>query len=169
MTPITWNAAAFFKQLTETNKLAVENHFRFCEISSLKGLENVVKSMQNTTAWVCCCDNDAGSVVMNDNTPHTTLSKMVVMAMRYNSDDMAARANCINKMATIFRQFCSALLTKEMDILDEDTKFNHDIELHVIPNIITPGVAAMYFVIGTNTMHDLCYDPDEWITPNDND
>lgn len=166
MTPITWNAAAFFKQLTETNKLAVEAGFQYRDISSISGLEEVVASMLNTKAWICCCDNDSGYVVMNDNTPHTTLSKMVVMAMRYKIDSMEARAACIDKMATIFRQFCSALIIKEMDLLTDRTRFNHNIELHVIPNIITPGVAAMYFVIGTTTMHDLCYDADEWITPN---
>lgn len=166
MTPITWNAAAFFKQLTETNKLAVEAGFRYRDISSLKGLEEVVSSMLNTKAWICCCDNDAGSVVMEDNTPHTNLSKMVVLAMRYKVDSMEARAACIDKMATIFRQFCSALLRDEMDLLTEHSRFNPHIELHVIPNIITPGVAAMYFVIGTTTFHDLCYDPDEWLQPN---
>ena len=40
-----WDAADFFRRLTETNKLARSKNFKFCLVSSLEGFEEALARM----------------------------------------------------------------------------------------------------------------------------
>ena len=42
-----WDAADFFRRLTESNKLARSKNFKFCLVSSLEGFEEALARMQS--------------------------------------------------------------------------------------------------------------------------
>ena len=65
-----WNAAAFFEGLAQRNKLAAAEHFAFCRVSGLEGLEQAVARMQKTKAFLCVSDISDGYTELN-NTPRT--------------------------------------------------------------------------------------------------
>ena len=55
-----WDAADFFRRLTESNKLARSKNFKFCLVSSLEGFEEALARMQSSTAFVCVSDVSSG-------------------------------------------------------------------------------------------------------------
>ena len=71
-----WDAADFFRRLTETNKLARSKNFKFCLVSSLEGFEEALARMQSSTAFVCVSDVSSGSTDLT-NSPHTVRTKTV--------------------------------------------------------------------------------------------
>lgn len=65
-----WNAAAFFENLTATNRLAQSEGFTFCRVSGLDGFEEAVNEAQTQAAFVCVSDIADGYTELN-NTPRT--------------------------------------------------------------------------------------------------
>jgi hypothetical protein len=65
-----WNATAFFADLTKRNRFAVANGFHFCKVSGLEGFEEALAAMQSHKAFVCVSDISQGYTDIN-NTPHT--------------------------------------------------------------------------------------------------
>lgn len=164
-TTFTWDAASYFKRLTETNKLAVSKNFRYCDISGIGNMEQVLAQHKNLTAFVAV-NNTEGGAIFFDNTPYATRSKGLFFGMRHLKDNMAGRQQCIDTMSEIYRQFNSALLHDEESLLDERTRFNRRQRLQVIDANINPEWTIMFVEIGTITNIDMCYDADEWLTPN---
>lgn len=61
-----WDAAAFFENLTATNKLAQSEQFVFCRVSGLDGFEEAVNEAQSQTAFVCVSDIADGYTELNN-------------------------------------------------------------------------------------------------------
>ena len=97
-----WNATAFFADLTKRNRFAIAKGFRFCKVSGLDGFEEALAAMQQTTAFVCVSDISQGYTELN-NTPQTRRVKTVFMAMRHAIDDMNARERCMDAMRELYR------------------------------------------------------------------
>ena len=75
-----WNAKAFFRSLTEKNKLAKTKGFVYVEVSGLEGLEEALGRMQSTPNFVFVQDNAAGYTEL-ENSPHTRRVRTVFFAM----------------------------------------------------------------------------------------
>ena len=162
-----WSATAFFRTLTETNKLAVEKGFRYVLISGLQGLEQAVESMQNTKAFVMVSENAVGTTNL-DNSPRTRRTRTVFLAMRHKMDDMTARQTCKDVMAELHRQFMSKLIL-EKTRLEENMQFlEPQTTLQEAPDYLIPGTAICMFEITVDTHIDLQYNADEWITTPNN-
>ena len=108
-----WDAAKFFEELTATNKLAQQEQFVFCRVSGLDGFEEAVNQAQTQRAFVCVSDIADGYTELN-NSPRTRRVKTVFFAMRHAAEDMSARAECMEIMRELFRQFMSRLLPEKV-------------------------------------------------------
>lgn len=124
-----WDAAKFFEELTATNKLAQQEQFVFCRVSGLDGFEEAVNQAQTQRAFVCVSDIADGYTELN-NSPRTRRVKTVFFAMRHAAEDMSARAECMEIMRELFRQFMSRLLPEKVRLeqnciyLDPRISFN---------------------------------------------
>lgn len=124
-----WDASAFFENLCATNRLARHKGFTFCRVSGLDGFEEAVNTMQTSNAFVCVSDIADGYTELN-NTPRTRRVKTVFFAMCHAAEDMAARAECMEIMRELFRQFMSRLLPEKVRLeqncicLDPRISFN---------------------------------------------
>lgn len=64
-TRFNWSATDFFEALTAHCKFALARHFRFCRVSGIEGFEEVLASMQQTTAFVAVSDISQGYIDIN--------------------------------------------------------------------------------------------------------
>lgn len=159
-----WNATAFFEDLTQRNRLAQANGFRFCRVSGLDGFEEALQSMTGTTAFVCVSDLSQGFTALN-NTPRTRRVKTVFLAMRCAVDDMAARQACLDTMQELFRQFMSVLIKEETRLRERFIYLDPRISFHEIDRYFFSGCACAFFEIAIDKYTDLRFNPDEWETP----
>lgn len=161
---MTWNATAFFEKLTETNRLAQQEHFRFCSVSGLQGFEEALAAMGSTTAFICVSDNSDGYTDIN-NSPHTRRIKTVFMAMRHALDNQDARLECIHTMRELFRQFMSVLILEKTKLQENNIYLDPRVRFTEIPQYFASGCACAYFQIAVDIYTDLRLDPTEWSTP----
>lgn len=156
-----WNAAAFFADLTKRNRFALAKGFRFCRVSGLDGFEEALSAMQQTTAFVCVSDISQGFTDIN-NTPHTRRVKTVFLAMRHAIDDMEARQRCMDTMRELFRQFMSVLILEQTRLQQHCIYLDPRVSFQEIDRYFFSGCACAYFQIGIDTYTDLQYNADEW-------
>ena len=156
-----WDAAAFFEKLTATNRLAIAEGFTFCRVSGLEGFEEAVAQMQTATAFVCISDINDGYTELN-NTPRTRRIKTVFFAMRHAAEDMDARAECMEIMRELFRQFASQLILEKVRLEQNCIYLDPRISFNEIDRYFFSGAAGAYFQIAVDVFTDLRYNPDEW-------
>ena len=156
-----WDAAKFFGELTATNKLARNEQFVFCRVSGLDGFEEAVNTMQTASAFVCVSDIADGYTELN-NTPRTRRIKTVFFAMRHAAEDMAARAECMETMRELFRQFMSRLLPEKVRLEQNCIYLDPRISFNEIDRYFFSGAAGAYFQIAVDVFTDLRYNADEW-------
>ena len=160
-TNFSWNATAFFQDLTQRNKLAQEKRFTFCRVSGLEGFEEALAKMLTKTAFVCVSDISQGFTDIN-NTPHTRRVKTVFLAMRHAIDDLKARQRCKDNMRELFRQFMSVLILEQTKLQEHSIYLDPRISFQEIDRYFLSGCACAYFQIAVDTYTDLQYNSDEW-------
>lgn len=156
-----WDAAAFFKSLCATNRLAQSEDFTFCRVSGLDGFEEAVNQMQSASAFVCVSDIADGYTELN-NTPRTRRVKTVFFAMRHAAEDMAARSECMEIMRELFRQFMTRLILEKVKLEQNCIYLDPRISFNEIDRYFFSGAAGAYFQIAVDVFTDLRYNADEW-------
>ncbi len=158
-----WDAAAFFESLTASNRLAQAECFTFCRVSGLDGFEEAVNAMQTASAFVCVSDIADGYTELN-NTPRTRRVKTVFFAMRHAAEDMEARAECMEIMRELFRQFMSRLFLEKVKLEQNCIYLDPRITFNEIDRYFFNGAAGAYFQIAVDVFTDLRFNVDEWNT-----
>lgn len=156
-----WDASKFFEHLTASNRLATAEGFTFCRVSGLEGFEEAVNQMQFTTAFACVSDIADGYTNLN-NTPRTRRVKTIFLAMRHAAEDMAARAECMETMRELFRQFMSKLMLEKVKLEQNCIYLDPRISFSEIDRYFFSGAAGAYFQIAVDVYTDLRFNPDEW-------
>ena len=162
-----WNAAAFFENLTATNRLARKEGFTFCRVSGLDGFEEAVNEAQTQTAFVCVSDIADGYTELN-NTPRTRRVITVFFAMRHAIDDMDARNECVEIMRELFRQLMSVLTLERVKLEQNCIYLDPRISFNEIDRYFFSGAAGAYFQIAVDVFTDLRYRAEEWELGNGN-
>lgn len=165
MTNTAWSAADYFAELTAQNLLARQHKFICCECSGLDGFEEALRVAQHRSNFVCVSDTSDGYTDMQQ--PNTRRVKTVFLAMRHAADNMKARAECMQVMRELFRQFASRLMT---DIRRypgmQQLRLDPRIQFSEIDRYFFTGCACAYFQIAVDQPTDLRYNGAEW--DNDN-
>lgn len=157
-----WDATSFFENLTFKNKLAQAKGFRFCRVNGLEGFQNVLASMQNTTAFVCVNDIAQGYTQL-DNSPHTRRIKTVFLAMRHKIDDASARQEKFETLRELFRQFMTVLIKEKTKLTEHCIDIDRRISFHEIDEYFFTGCACAHFSVAIDIQTDLRYDENDWI------
>lgn len=163
MTDFNWDAASFFKRLTESNKFARENGYRFHPVSGLDGFHGAISNALQTKAMVCVSDTSEGGLSL-DNTPHTSRVKTVYLFFRHKAADETARNKAMANMRELFRQFMSVLIQEKIRIEEEGVYLDQRIGFKEIDRYFYTNGACAYFQMRVDTYTNLEYNPDEWIT-----
>ena len=163
-TATNWDATEFFRSLTQTNRLAQAQKFCFCTVSGAADFQQLLERSQSQTAFVCVDDISEGFIEIN-NSPRTRRVKSVFFAMRYPIDKPNLRADRMETMRELFRQFMSKLILEETKLQERQLYLDTRIRFTEIPEYFASGCACARFQIGVDLFTDLRLNPEEWITP----
>lgn len=160
-----WDATAYFRELTERNKLCLRHNFRVCEVSGLQGFEDALNQAQTASNFICISDASDGMMELY-NTPHIRQVKTIFIAMRHEMQSAEwprRRAECLDIMREIFRQFMSAM-NRECNYIDQGSIIlDPNVQFSEIDRYFFTGCACAYFQLGITQWADLSYNLDEWI------
>lgn len=156
-----WSAADFFRNLTESNKLARSYGFVFCLVSGPQGFLDVV-SANSSAPNVIAVDDSSEGYAQIDNSPHRRMVKPVYMAMRHKAGDQQARNRCLGIMSEIFRQFMSKIIMEKTQLSENMIHLNPRVTFSEMDKYFCTGSACAYFQLAVDLDTDLRYNPDEW-------
>lgn len=159
-----WDAEAFFRNLTESSKLAVEMGAKFCAVSGPQGFEDVLASMKTTSAFVAVCSEEDGSIDI-DNSPHSQFVYIVFLAERYKIDNMTARKKALKRLRRLFAQFTSVLIQEKTRLEQDCIYIDSKIRFREIDKYFFPGAACAFFMISVTHYSDFTFDEDQWTIP----
>ena len=163
-TETNWDATEFFRSLTATNRLAQQQHFCFCRVSGTADFQELLERSQSHTAFVCVDDISEGFIELN-NSPRTRRVKSVFFAMRYPIDKPEMRAQRMETMRELFRQFMSRLILEDTKLKERQLYLDTRIRFSEIPEYFASGCACARFQIAVDLFTDLRLNPSEWFTP----
>lgn len=156
-----WDATAFFRSLTQTNRLAQQHHFCFCRVSGMSDFQELLGS-HSGTAFVCVDDLSEGYIELN-NSPRTRRVKSVFFAMRYPIDKLDLRAERMETMRELFRQFMSKLILEDTKLRECNLILDPRIRFSDIPEYFVSGCACARFQVAVELITDLRLNPQEWL------
>lgn len=156
-----FDAAAFFRYLTEHNRLARGLGFAFGQCSGLDGLIDALAAAGSSPNFISVDDTSDGYTSLHISPSQTTV-KTIYLTMRHKAGDMKARQYCIRQMREIFRQFMSALLPEKIRLAEGNIEIDPRIQFSEIDEGFFTGAACAYFQIAIHTPQNLCYNADEW-------
>lgn len=156
-----WDAVAFFRTLTEANRLTQSKGFIFNRVSGLEGFQDALQSINLRKPIVAVSDSSSG-VLYTDNSPHTERVELVFIGVPYRIDDMAARENAMNIVREVFRQFSTRIMLEKVRLEQNSIYIDERIPLTEIDRYTFSGMACAYFNIRVTTYTNLVLNPDEW-------
>lgn len=159
-----WNAVEYFRNLTESNRLAQSEGFRFCVVSGLQGFQDAVNEMTEASAFVCISDTSDGFLGLHS-TPHIRQVKTVFLAMRHDiqsADWPQHREECLSVMRELFRQFMSRFIKERTFVEQGGLIVEPEIQFSEIDRYFLSGCACAYFQIAVTQYSNLIYRQEEW-------
>lgn len=158
-----FDPVAFFKSLTEKNRLAQSYGFQFGVVSDLEGFSEVLESMQLYVPLVCVSDTATGTIGI-DNAPFTREVRTVFMFMPHpiQSDWVAARAGCFAVMRELTRQFLSVLIRQDTRLRQGGISIDPSVSFQEIDRYFFSGGACAFFSVAFESITSLVLNPDQW-------
>lgn len=160
-----FDSESYFSSLCSSNRLAVENGFRFCTCSGIHSLQGPLERFRTTGAFFCLDDTNDGRMFQGKNGGWFKLRTFTVFIMRrYKAGDEPDRAAKLALCRSLFRQVMSRML------IDADDLRNELVYLHTgnvlsreLGQYFINGCTGLYFMIDVSEPVDLRYDKSEWI------
>lgn len=160
-----FDAYAYFKQLSKENKLLQEHKFEFSRVTGLKNLEEVILKLREHSAFFGFDDSDQG-LTHEDNGGFFNRRIFTCFLLKKgrlnNMDDYTENQQICRK---IFKQIYSRLLNKDSRRLLEDYQIQLDlrrIPFKEIDKTVLNGATGFYFMFYIDEAENLCYNSDEW-------
>ena len=156
-----WDAVAFFKNLTEHNKLAQQKGFAFARVVGANDFHEIMEG-HSKVAFVAVDDISEGYTELN-NSPRTRRVKTVYIAMRHPEGDLVRRQACMNTMRELFRQFMSKLILEATKLEEGSLYLDPRIRFVEIPEYFATGYACAKFQVAVDQYTDLRFNEEEWL------
>ena len=147
-----WDAASFFEELTATNRLAQSEGFTFCRVSGLDGLRGSSQRGADPNR-LRLRQRHSRRLYGAEQHLRTRRVKTVFFAMRHAAEDMAARAECMEIMRELFRQFMSRLLPEKVRLEQNCIYLDPRISFNEIDRYFFNGAAGAYFRIAVDVFY----------------
>lgn len=157
------NMISYFEQMAASNKLAVENNFKFCRITSVAGLEEVVRNMTTCTNFFCIDTVTDAQIFEKGGAYYERQVYMVGLFSRFNLRDMADNMQKLDLCRELRKQICSKMLRDKYEI-PQLTYFNTEsIMYRELEQAFLMGLTGTYFTFNVDVPTDLCYKNDQWL------
>ena len=160
-----FNAEEYFKDIAATNKLCVDEGFRFCTCSGLENLEEAIDKFRKVSNFFIFDDTTEGQEFRGAGGGYYHKRLFTVSLMRrYRIDDMADRAKQLAICRKLFKQIVSKLL-KDKEETEKLTYLKTDNILYrEYDSAMFNGCTGLYFIVECSEPENLCYNKEEWLT-----
>ena len=153
----------YFKNICDTNRLAKENGFFFCKVTSIAGLEEVTQNLTKENCFFAMDTVTDGSIIKKGGGFFERQVYVVYLLKRFDlqdtDDNMAAMQLC----RELRRQICSRLV-HDSELYDELTYLNTETILYrELDQALLSGLTGTFFTFNVDVPYNLCFNLEEWL------
>ncbi len=159
-----FDAHQYFEELCTTNKKATEENFKFCRVSGISHMEEVIQNFSKEKAYFCIDDTADGSMMQHSGGGYFERRQYTVFLLKkYPYGDMEKQHIALNQCREIFWKLVKKLIYDRRRLENEMTYLNVDrIPFYEVPGYYISGCTGLYFMVTIDIPTELCYDSNEW-------
>lgn len=160
-----FDSEKYFSSVCTSNRLAVENGFRFCTCSGIESLQGPLDRFKTDSAFFCLDDTNDGAMVRGRGGGWYKKRTFTIFILhRYTFRDEADRSAKLAVCRDLFRQVMSRMLVDADDLSNEMVYLHTDSVLsRELGQYFMSGCTGLYFMIDVSEPVDLKYNSAEWL------
>jgi hypothetical protein len=160
-----FDAYNYFEDICRTNKLTVAGAYRFCRVTGISYMEEMIQKFKTEKAYFCVDDTEDGRIMqMGRGSGYMERREYVVILLKkYPLNDMQAQHHALNECRNIYRQIAKKLI-RDRRLLENEMTYLHtdNIPFKELAGYALSGCTGLFFSITVDIPVDLCYDGTEW-------
>jgi hypothetical protein len=156
-----WNANYYFETLTE-KLLITKNKYKFCRISSIDNLEEVLSNSKEK-ALVAVDDTNEGVTMQSSNGGYFNRRSVVIFILhKFKVKDFEDRVSKMNEIRTIYNRFLSKIVIDSYSVPGIKFTDRGRIPYHELPGIFAVETCGLYFTLTFDEPTSLEYNEQDW-------
>ena len=157
-----WNAVSYFENLNSI-LIATNGIHKFCRVSGLDLLEDVLNNYSKDVAFTAVDDSDDGVTIQRGGAFFNRRAVMVYILKKYDFKSMLDREAKLNECRAIYQSLLSKVI-RDSAVIDElmfldKTRFPY----HELPGMFVAGTTGIYFMLTLEEPVNLVYNSICWV------
>lgn len=160
----TFNASEYFKQITQKLKATKDGNYKFCRVTGLGNLEDVVTNYSRYMAYTAIDDTNDGYTHQSQNGTYFERRIYTVFVLKkYTLNNMDQQREYLEECRSIYRSMIKKLI-KDKSKLANDMIYlqTNRIPFYELEGYAIAGCTGLYFTFNVDIPKNLCYDKSEW-------
>ena len=160
-----FDAEAYYQRVCKSNKLAVDNGFKFCTCSGIESLQGPLDEFKTCKAFFCVDDTNDGQFYQSPGGGFYKRRTFTVFIMhRYKFRDEAERIKVLDLCRRLATQVISHMLKDADDAANEHYCWRLErIMSRELGRYFLNGCTGLYFMVDMDEPVDLRFDKGEWL------
>jgi hypothetical protein len=159
-----FDAYNYFEQICSTNKLTSAGKYKFCKVSGMSYMEEVIQKFKTEKAYFCVDDTEDGNIIQQGGGYVERRQYVVFLIKKFAFGKMDEQHTALDECRQIYRQIVKKLIRDRRFLENEMTYLKVDrIPFYEIPGYFISGCTGLYFMITIDIPTELCYDDNDWI------
>ena len=156
-----WNAVNYFETLNGKLK-ATQGNYKFCRVSGLNGLEDILTNFSSANAFLAIDDTDDGATLQIGGSFFNRRSFVVYVLKKYDINNMVERETVLNETRAIYTNLISKLILDQQNVPELAYLDKSKISFYEVPGYFAAGTTGLYFIFSVDEPINLVYDEKNW-------
>lgn len=159
----TFDALKYMETLQQKLKLTAD--YKFCRISSIKNLEEVITADRRTKKFFAVDDSQEGILYEGESGGWFERRPILVMLLKKldKYPDMEGRSQILNEVRVIYKKLIAKISHDKEEGIPELQYFDQtDIPYIEVPGVFANGSAGLYFTLAIDIPTNMEYDESDW-------
>jgi hypothetical protein len=159
-----FDAYEYFENLCNTNKITSSGRYKFCRVTGLSNMEEVIANFKKENAYFCVDDTEDGAIIQSPGGGYFERRQYTVFLLKkFPLNNMTAQHEALNECREIYRQITKKLIDDRRFLENSMTYLKVErIPYYEVPGYFISGCTGLYFMITIDIPVDLCYNTDDW-------
>jgi hypothetical protein len=158
-----FDAYNYFEEICRKNKITAAGKYRFCKVSGLTHMEEVIANFRTERAYFCVDDTENGNLIQQGGGYVERRMYTVFLLKKYGFGKMDEQHDALNECREIYRQIVKKLIRDRHFLENDMTYLRLDrIPFYEISGYFISGCTGLYFMVTIDIPTDLCYDGKDW-------
>ena len=156
-----WNAVSYFENLS-AKLLVAKGTYKFCRVSGLNHLDDVLANMIKHNAFFAVDDSDDGVTISRGSGYFNRRAVVVYVLKKYKTTDMISRETALNECRKIHTSLLTKLIKDSNEVPELQFLDKSRIPYHELPGMLAAGTTGLYFILTIEEPVNLVYNAAEW-------